>query len=330
MKKYIVITSIFQPTEAVRKFALMSDWHLIVVGDLKTPAAWQLENVTYLSPDDQKKLDFGIVQKLPWNHYCRKMIGYLHAISQGADIIADTDDDNIPYKSWGMIDFDASTQQITTKTGFINVYRHFTDKYIWPRGLPLQYILADQSSSTMEPNTSPVGVWQYLADDDPDVDAIYRLTSDAEVVFNQDAPAFALSKEVFSPFNSQNTFFRKELFPLLYLPAFVTFRFTDILRGLVAQPIMWEMDYLLGFGTSTVVQKRNPHNYIKDFESEVPMYLYGQQSAELAQHAAKGKTITEGLIAIYERLKEEKIVTQEEVDLLKSWLKDLSVLGWGK
>ena len=50
-----------------------------------------------------------------------------------------------------------------------------------------------------------------------------------------------------SPFNTQNTLIRKELFALLYLPTYVTFRFTDILRGLVAQPIMWAAGYALGF-----------------------------------------------------------------------------------
>ena len=41
----------------------------------------------------------------------------------------------------------------------------------------------------------------------------------------------------------------------MYLPTFVTFRFTDILRSYVAQPIMWNAGYRLGFTNATVTQK---------------------------------------------------------------------------
>lgn len=37
-----------------------------------------------------------LVRKLPYKSYTRKMIGYLYAISQGAEWIYDTDDDNRP------------------------------------------------------------------------------------------------------------------------------------------------------------------------------------------------------------------------------------------
>ena len=37
MKKYIVITSINPPTDAVIKYANVNEYHLIVVGDKKSP-----------------------------------------------------------------------------------------------------------------------------------------------------------------------------------------------------------------------------------------------------------------------------------------------------
>src|SRR5665213_2756241 len=100
-KKFIIITSIFPPTEAVQKFAKLADWQLIVVGDKKTPSEWEQAGVTFISAEDQENLQYQIIKKLPWNHYGRKMIGYLHAAEQQASLIADTDDDNIPYEQWG-------------------------------------------------------------------------------------------------------------------------------------------------------------------------------------------------------------------------------------
>jgi len=122
---------------------------------------------------------------------------------------------------------------------------------------------------------------------DPDVDAIYRLTNNTPVYFDK-RDKIVLEERTLCPFNSQNTFFRKETFPLLFLPAFVNFRFTDILRGLVAQPLLWSMGFKLGFGQATVIQKRNPHDYLKDFDSEIPCYLHTELITEIASKAISG------------------------------------------
>lgn len=319
-KKFIVITSIFEPTEAIEKFAKLQDWQLVVVGDKKSPANWQHENVTFLSAEHQSSMEHKLVEQLPWNHYTRKMLGYLYAAKSGAEVIADTDDDNIPLDGWGELPSGETTT--LKKDGFINIYRHYTSEFIWPRGLPLDEIM--QEAKPEEAKGSPkVGVWQFLANEDPDVDAIYRLTNNKLVNFDNNPPV-VLEKGTVTPFNSQNTFFNKELFPLLYLPAFVTFRFTDILRGLVAQPILWEAGYHLGFGKATVVQKRNPHDYMKDFESEVPVYLHARKTVEVVRGAISGSDIKTNLLAAYQALEKEGIVTNQEIQLLDSWLEDIS------
>lgn len=323
MKKFIIITSIFEPTEAVEKFAALEDWQLIVVGDKKTKQGWQYENVIYLSPEDQEKLNYPIVSELPWNSYGRKMIGYLYAINHGADVIADTDDDNIPYDNWGKnISWEGEFDSID-QNDFVNMYKLFTPEHIWPRGYPLNKIMTPQSVS-LKKEKQKVGIWQFLADEDPDVDAIYRLTNNKPVFFEKRSPII-LEKNTFSPFNSQNTIFTKELFPLLYLPAFVTFRYTDILRGLIAQPIMWTKNYKLGFDNATVIQKRNPHNYLKDFESEIPCFLYPEKVVSLASSVVKeSDSIEKNMLTIYTELQKEHIVDESEIILLKHWLKNFS------
>ena len=57
MKKFIVTTTIYSPSEATKKYAKMKDWQLIVVGDKKTPHnEYKNLNCIYLSPSDQEKL----------------------------------------------------------------------------------------------------------------------------------------------------------------------------------------------------------------------------------------------------------------------------------
>ncbi|EGT42494.1 hypothetical protein CAEBREN_29347 [Caenorhabditis brenneri] len=95
--KWIVVTSISSPTNDVKRLASFDDWNLVVVADTKTPLDWKLENVHFLSVEYQNQLPFSLVSSLPYKSYTRKNIGYLYAISHGAEWIYDTDDDNKPF-----------------------------------------------------------------------------------------------------------------------------------------------------------------------------------------------------------------------------------------
>ena len=78
------------------------------------------------------------LQYLPENHYCRKMYGYLHAIHHGAEIIVDTDDDNIPYDTFPRTRADSYDPHLWEDTwdlvdgglGFVNVYQYYTKNKI--------------------------------------------------------------------------------------------------------------------------------------------------------------------------------------------------------
>ena len=329
--RHIVITSIHPPNKAIEGFAAMADSHVVVAGDLKSPSRWEHPNCTFLDAKAQKKLPHRIVEYLPWNHYGRKMLGYLHAIGNGATEIMDTDDDNVPYPGHGFPP-DSGTFA-TTRPGldFVNIYRGYTSQPIWPRGLPLDQIQAVDDSlrpENLEPAQAPIGFWQGLADLDPDVDAIYRLTSNKPVTFDK-GPPIVLAEGTWCPFNSQNTLCtRPELFPLLYLPAFVTFRFTDILRGYVAQPILQAAGYRLGFTGATVFQERNEHDLMRDFQDEIPFYLHARKCMSAVVAAVRTESsITDNLLAAYKALHAEGIVQDEELPLLEAWIEDVSNLG---
>ena len=324
MKKFIVITSIFEPTKAVKEFAKIKDYQLIVVGDKKTPKAWKWDNVNFLSVEEQQRMDFETGKVIPYNHYCRKMLGYLYAIKNKAEFIVDTDDDNIPKSNWGFPALNGVYDYITKDKGFINIYQLYTKQKIWARGLPLNLITKDfKLDESLKLQNCKVGVWQGLADEDPDVDAIYRLTSNELCNFS-DRPSVVLGKGTISPFNTQNTLITKELFPLMYLPSYVTFRFTDILRGLIFQPIMWLYDYHLGFVNATVIQKRNPHDYFKDFISELPMYQHCDEVIDLVSDSiSANNNISDNLYKAYFALLQKSIICDKEMVALDAWLKDI-------
>lgn len=318
-----VITSINSPTVAVRAFCDLQI-EVVVVGDMKTPTDWGCPPALFLPVSGQAS---PLAHSLPFNHYARKMLGYVHAKNMGCTVIYDTDDDNIPKANWHVPSFEGEFETTAQDVGFVNVYQRFTDAMIWPRGLPLECIRKNYADvfSSAKLSHCKVGVWQGLADVDPDVDAIYRLVVGQECTFDEASPV-VLGKGTVCPFNTQNTFIRRELFPLLYIPSTVTFRFCDILRGLIAQPLLWNAGFCLGFMNATVWQDRNAHNLQKDFMDEVPMYQHVNAIVPLVQDALSTHTsVSDDLFRAYARLHKEGIVQQEELGRLELWLREIDI-----
>lgn len=324
MSCYIVITTIHLPSKAIEHYASMQNCKLVVVADKKTPDQWRLNRVSFLSVQQQQESKSQLGELLPFNHYARKMMGYLFAIKNGATKIIDTDDDNIPKEGWSFPDFSGNYDMLPGELGFVNIYQLFTKQLIWPRGLPLSFVREKNIQQIfLTKQICKVGIWQALADEDPDVDAIYRLTNNVACNFEEHSPV-VLGKKTISPINSQNTIFEKKFFALLYLPSTVTFRFTDILRGLVAQPILWLYDYHIGFMGATVIQQRNEHDYMKDFSDEIPMYLHSEKIISLITPVLSSEiSVSENLILAYTELTKNEIVQKDELIILDAWLKEI-------
>jgi len=318
-RRFVVLTTIQRPTEAVRRFAALPGWRVIVVGDLKTPPDWALPGVIYLGPQAQRDLFPDLADRLPWNHYARKNLGYLHAMSLGAEVIADTDDDNAPLPGWeASVPAPMASLPLVTRPGVANIYRLFTDDMVWPRGLPLDLVLSKEEMVLEQAGPQRILCLQGLVDGEPDVDAVYRLTAARPVRFRHREPV-VLDEGVFAPSNSQNTIWRREAFPFLYLPSFVTFRFTDILRGWVAQRCLWAVGGRMAVGPATVVQERNPHNLLRDFESEIPCYLQSGPAIAALRAARSAQHPVDIMQSCCEALERVKIVTAEETRLARAW-----------
>ena len=110
-----------------------------MVGDRKTPSSWSHPGVTYLGLDSQRDLYPAFAPLLPYNHYARKNIGYLHAMTKGANIIAETDDDNIPYDNFLEGVHVDMTARPVLQSGWVNIYRFFSDqRYLAVAGFRLR------------------------------------------------------------------------------------------------------------------------------------------------------------------------------------------------
>jgi hypothetical protein len=329
----IVVTSINVPGEAMRALAagaIQNDHMLLVVGDRKGPENFDLPGCNLLSFSNQSGMTFETAKRCPADHYARKNIGYLVAMRDHAPVIIETDDDNFPLPEF-FAPREVWPHCIRVRgTSWVNVYRYFTDANVWPRGLPLDAIRAlPEIEDFVSREHCPIQ--QGLADGNPDVDAIFRLVLELPVSFARKR-AIALRKGVWCPFNSQNTTWWPITYPLLYLPAYCSFRMTDIWRSFVAQRICWENNWSILFHSATVKQDRNPHELMRDFRDEIPGYLNNRQicrELEKVNLISGAEHIGQNLRRCYKLLVEQDVVEDRELVLLDAWLNDVAKLGYG-
>lgn len=331
MSLHAVITTINRPTEAVKKFEdLFGQW-LHIVADKKTPKRWRCGKARVMTLGSQlahpNRMLRALGTGIPIGHYARKNLGYLNAMQEGAELIYDTDDDNIPNEWWKTRGPNCEAVRLDRTREWCNVYQHLSVETapFWPRGLPLDQIHVFSGKGEKRA-VAYCPVQQGTADSDPDVDAVFRL------VFPSSTPTFDLHLSVllppqtWCPFNSQTTWWFKEAFVLMYLPSFVTFRMTDIWRSFVAQRCLWEAELGVAFHSpAEVYQKRNKHNLMRDFADEIPGYM---QNAELCRRLAKLRlksgplkdTASRNLVRCYEDLHKGGFVSKAECLLVRFWV----------
>ncbi len=326
--RWVVVTTINHPTKALEKLAALKDWRVVVVGDKKTPIDWHLENCDYLSPEKQEQLGFHITKLLPWNHYSRKNIGYLYAIKNGATIIYDTDDDNILiHNTIEYLPSTAETLLYETKEPVVNAYAHFGQPSIWPRGYPLDKVLSRKP--ILKHETHPY-IQQGLADLDPDVDAIFRLTQGiGSIVFNQHAQPISLPEGTLCPFNTQITIFHSQAFWGLLIPVTPKFRVCDIWRGYWAQRLLWDIGGNLCFMPPAVIQERNEHNLMHDFIDEIDLYVHAGNLVNLLKHwKSKQTNFFDRVIELTDAMVAHKFYLEKDSALIRAWLQDLLEIGY--
>jgi hypothetical protein len=326
-----VITTIQRPTDCVKKLGEVlsqSSSSLIVIGDKKGPADFDQKDSQFFSLTQQQDLKFELAKILPVAHYARKNIGYLLAAKKGAPCIYETDDDNMPNEEFKLRSLVVEAESISPRH-WVNVYRAFSEQLIWPRGFPLECITAKETFSNIRSGmtvTEICPIQQGLADLSPDVDAVWRLTMDREFSFDKAKSAW-LAPGSWCPFNSQTTWWWPVAYPLMYLPSYCSFRMTDIWRSFIAQRCLWELGRGLVFHSPEVVQERNIHILLKDFEGEVPGYTQNESIVRCLENLQlKGgpENVLSNLIKCYEAMIAAGYFPQKEMELVQAWAKDLT------
>jgi hypothetical protein len=322
MKRCVIITTINKPTETVIKHINNKNYDVIIVGDNKTPNDYNDLDCIYLDINKQKELFPKLADLIPYNHYCRKNLGYLYAIINKYDLIYETDDDNIPYDNFDNILNNLNENNIITNDNkWINVFKYFTNNsHIWPRGYPLSLIKSNQEFNIEKSNNKP-SIINGLVENDPDVDALFRLISKDNIEWETNKKILISNKNM-CVFNTQNTFWlNKDLFICLLIPSSVSFRYCDILKGIISNILLKYTNNYLMIMSPNVIQYRNEHNLMSDFKSEVEMYINNENILDFIENDINyNDSIKDIILKIYNNLLKNNVVTQLDIDILNIWI----------
>jgi hypothetical protein len=276
--KVIVTTTINLVTEAVRKFEALDDWHLVVIGDLKTPKNYKLEKGAYVTPEMQEQYDKELSDAIGWNCIQRRNFGLLWAKDMKADVVAVVDDDNIPYDNWGSeLMLGKQTPALHYETGLpaFDPVGATNEGHLWHRGFPLQ-LLSKRDYSSRKTKNVVACMQADFWNGDPDIDAICRMEHAPECQF--DESFFPIASNKISPFNSQNTFISGDLLKDYFLFPHIG-RMDDIWASFYLQA----KGHTVVYGKPSVYQARNEHDLVRDMKQE---YLGYENNLRLVQDLA--------------------------------------------
>ena len=313
---------------------------LIVIGDKKSPpsardycerlAKKHKINLCYQDVERQEEYlkkfpDFN--RYLPYNSIQRRNIAFIKAYEEGADKLITIDDDNFLlgqnfFTDHSIIGSQRKMPVYSSSSGWYNVCECIEEESGAPffhRGFPLKERNKEKGafkSKTLK--TVKVAVNAGLWFDDPDIDAITRMqypirATSIKAGFPE---IFSLSKDTWSPFNSQNTALLGSSLPGYFLSPSIG-RYDDIWASYIYRAIAGHLGFSIAYGLPHVRQERNDHNLIRDLKDEI----YGMEKSDefcsfLRSLTLKGNDFKSCFSEITEALEENRqILVSKETNL---------------
>ncbi|CAL8114021.1 unnamed protein product [Prunus armeniaca] len=344
--RWVVVSVSDYPSDSLRKLVKLKGWQVLAIGNSRTPVDWSLKGVIYLSMDDQAKLDFRVLDYLPYDSYVRKTVGYLFAIQHGAKMIYDADDrgdvidgdlgehfdlklSNVDVMQEKLLQYSNENPNRTV----VNPYIHFGQRSIWPRGLPLENVgEVGHEDFYSEVFGGLQYIQQGISNGLPDVDSVFYFTRRSgleafDIRFDEHAPKVALPQGMMVPLNSFNTLFHSNAFWSLMLPVSVSRMASDVLRGYWAQRLLWEIGGYVVVYPSTIYRYDNIESY--PFTEEKDLHInVGRLIKFLVTWRSTKINLFEKILELSYLMAKEGFWTEKEVKFTAAWLQDLVAVGY--
>lgn len=344
MKKYAVITTTINFPHVLSLYRKYDDdtehTRFFVIGDKNMKVNEysirsfldDIGNAEYYSAKDQEELGYECSELIGWKKIMRRNIGILEALKWGAEVIVSVDDDNIPLSSTYFYDLfplnylgNYQGISVTSQSSFFNPCT-FYDSKLYHRGYPFSQRDFPESYKIIPSRNCNVAVCAGMWMGEPDIDAVNRLVLRP---FINDIPniyedGFVVSPGTYSPFNSQNTAYIRDVAPLMFLYPHIG-RYDDIWASYVAEKVMHSENMVVHYGKPYTYQERNQQNTIKNLKDEI----YGMENTtelfrqlyDVGFPTMYNMSILQKLEWLYDKLYQETPDLFPK-DLTDAWIRD--------
>lgn len=296
MKLAIVSTTIngekgYLPFDKLATKSKFSEVVFIVAGDTSSKPFNTKKfrcGIEYLLPKDQKR--FAVSSLIGWKSQRRRNTAFLRALELNPDFILTIDDDNIPASDY----FDKWYGVLTKKATRIvkptkNVELAYWHNYLktangpiemYPRGFPMPFLW--QNATAVKKANKPIdpkqiGIFQGISLGDPDIDGRTRLVYPKRLPLKSIREKNYCLKNIWSPYNTQNTVYAKILFPVAFMWPFAA-RMDDIFASFMWQKIVFNNGMYAHVGDAVNKQDRGARNVFRDdFLNEVEGHVHGHE-----------------------------------------------------
>lgn len=291
MKLAIISTTIHDEKgyllyDRLAKKSKFSDVWFFIAGDKKSPpfdTSGFTCKVEYLTPKAQGR--YASSEAIGWNKPARRNIALLRAMETDPDFILTIDDDNIPSKDyfdlWYNVITSPSTKEVIGVKDIEHPHWHNylaatdADIELYARGFPIPFRYKNSTKVIKAKKHIPtqlIGVFQGISLGDPDIDAKTRIVYPKPTPLSVVHEKNYVLRDIWSPFNSQNTMFAKKLFPLAFMWS-TAGRSEDIYASYVWQRFLFNNGMYAHVGDAVNFQERGKRNDIRDLTLEVETYL---------------------------------------------------------
>jgi hypothetical protein len=333
----LVMPTIYVPEVLLWYREMVPDIPFFVIGDEHAPDSEirallrSIGPAEYYSADDQRKLGYESCELLSWRHPGRRSVGFLEAVRAGAEIVLSADDDNFAIEDTYFQQFQRLVGSIfngleaSSPNGWVDA-AWFLQPSVHHRGFPHQLWHPFEPPAVGSVRGARIGVAAGLWLGDPDIDAVTRIVNrPACMTASPVADAgFVMDPACYSPFNSQNTAFIRDLLPVMLMLTPYG-RFDDIWCSYLAERIMRNHDWVVHYGKPYVWQQRvggRDKRLMRDLSAEVDgmeATLRFTQALE-AMHLP-GTSVVDDVAHVFEHLATTEFARVS--DLGAAWVRDV-------
>jgi len=306
---------------------------IFVIGDEQTAddevrrLLRSIGNAEYFSVEDQRRLGFESCDLLNWRHPGRRAIGFLQAVRVGADIVVTADDDNIALDATYFQQFEMlvgsafNGLEASASSGWVDP-AWFLQPSVHHRGYPHQLWHPFEPPAIGSVVGARIGVAAGLWLGDPDIDAVTRIVDRPTCMTTSPVAdaGFVVVPTCYSPFNSQNTAFIRDLLPVMLMLTPYG-RFDDIWCSYLAERVMRNHGWAVHYGKPYVWQQRSYHLLVRDLSVEMEgMEATLRFTKALDEMELPGTSVLDDAMRVFENLSDTEFGRVAKLGM--AWVRD--------